>query len=204
MPPLQFAPLRRAAASAARAARPSSRLAPVMRSLPALAQRIQPASSVSRPPASTDRGPASDESTVTDFQSLDVLGGTPVPSTSIDACLWDGFHLNNGVKITNGTGVLLVAGEAFAWRPWKAARVDDGRGEKSVVNKMGVFEVGPEAWGVLGLVWPKPGMSGRVPGNRSEAMLTEWLRSTDSWCWTKHDAIKSSDETSHQQPWHSS
>lgn len=82
-----------------------------------------------------------------------MLGNTPAPSTSIDACLWDGFHLNSGVKITDGTGVLLIAGEAFSWRPWEAS-VD---GKLRLVNGKGQWDVGDEAWGVLELVWPKPG-----------------------------------------------
>jgi hypothetical protein len=81
-----------------------------------------------------------------------VLGHIPSPSTSIDACLWDGFHLDSGVKITGGTGVLLVAGEAFNWRPWEA-----GRGNLKLVNARGQWDVDDEAWGLLGLVWPKPG-----------------------------------------------
>lgn len=81
-----------------------------------------------------------------------MLGGTPAPSTSIDACLWDGFHLNSGVKIGGGSGALLVAGEAFAWRPWEAG------GEMRMVNGLGQWEVHDEVWGVLELLWPKPGM----------------------------------------------
>jgi len=46
--------------------------------------------------------------------------------------------------------VLLVGGEAFAWCPWT------GSG-KRLVNEKGQFEVEDEAWGLLGLVWPKPG-----------------------------------------------
>jgi NADH dehydrogenase [ubiquinone] 1 alpha subcomplex assembly factor 3 len=83
---------------------------------------------------------------------MNVLGNTPAPSTSIDACLWDGFHLNSGVKITGGTGVLLVAGEAFSWRPWMA-----GKADMKLVNGRGQWEVEDESWGLLGLVWPKPG-----------------------------------------------
>jgi hypothetical protein len=73
------------------------------------------------------------------------------------------------VKIVGGSGVLLVAGEAFGWRPWEAGR--DGRGAygagagggkygegKRLVNEKGQWEVGDDAWGLLGLVWPKPGM----------------------------------------------
>lgn len=82
---------------------------------------------------------------------MDVLSNTPAPSTSIDACLWDGFHLNSGVKVVGGRGVLLVGGEAFSWRPWNIT------GEMRVVNEKGQFEVPDEAWGLLGLVWPKPG-----------------------------------------------
>ncbi|TVY35175.1 NADH dehydrogenase [ubiquinone] 1 alpha subcomplex assembly factor [Lachnellula occidentalis] len=80
-------------------------------------------------PRTHDRGPASTEDTQTDFSSLDVLGNTPTPSTSIDACAWDGFHLNSGVKVVGGKGVLLVNGEAFGWCPWEAeGGVAGGRG----------------------------------------------------------------------------
>ena len=83
---------------------------------------------------------------------MDVLSHTPAPTSSIDACLSDGFHLDNGVKI-NGSGVLIVGGEAFAWRPW-------GKGEKRLINERGQWDAGGEGgWGVLEVVWPKPGMS---------------------------------------------
>ncbi|KAM3081988.1 hypothetical protein ACMFMG_004448 [Clarireedia jacksonii] len=114
----------------------------------------RPHATSSRPPPTTYRGPASSETTQTDFASLDVLGNTPAPSTSIDACLSDGFHLNSGVKITDGDGVLLLGGEAFAWRPWLAA---EGKGE-GMVNGKGQWEVGEQAWGLLGCVWPRPGL----------------------------------------------
>lgn len=107
-----------------------------------------------RPPPTQDRGPQSSETTQTDFGTMDIFGNTPVPTTSIDACLWDGFHLNNGVKITEGAGVLLIGGEAFAWRPWGLETL----GRNKLINKKGQFEVGEASWGVFGLVWPKPGM----------------------------------------------
>ncbi|KAI9051402.1 hypothetical protein LZ554_004449 [Drepanopeziza brunnea f. sp. 'monogermtubi'] len=100
-------------------------------------------------PQKHDRGPPSTEDTQTDFGALNVLGSTPAPSTSIDACLWDGFHLDSGVKISGGAGVLLVGGEAFAWRPW-------GHGGKTMLNEKGQWDVAEESWGLLGLVWPKP------------------------------------------------
>lgn len=49
--------------------------------------------------------------------------------------------------------MLLVAGEAFAWRPWEA-----GRESLRLVNGKGQWDVEDEAWGLLELVWPKPGM----------------------------------------------
>ena len=112
-----------------------------------------PAARRSTAPKSHDRGPASEEDTQTDFGNLNVLGNTPVPSTSIDACLWDGFHLNSGVKIVGGQGVMLVGGEAFAWCPWEAEK---SKG-KMLVDGKGRFDVEDESWGLLGLVWPKPG-----------------------------------------------
>jgi NADH dehydrogenase [ubiquinone] 1 alpha subcomplex assembly factor 3 len=82
-----------------------------------------------------------------------------VPSTAIDACLWDGFHLNNGVKITQGAGVLLVGGEAFGWRPWDAGTQGEKAGGKRLLNGKGQWEVDDGAWGLLEVVWPKPGSS---------------------------------------------
>ncbi|KAF4637971.1 hypothetical protein G7Y89_g99 [Cudoniella acicularis] len=107
-------------------------------------------------PRSRDRGPPSTEDTQTDFSSLNVLGNTPAPSTSIDACAWDGFHLDSGVKVVGGKGVLLVNGEVFEWCPWLTAGKGKGEGEMKLVNEKGQWEVGEEAWGLLGLVWPKP------------------------------------------------
>ncbi|KAH8879851.1 hypothetical protein GQ53DRAFT_789033 [Thozetella sp. PMI_491] len=84
----------------------------------------------------------------TDFSRMDMLGQTPVPSTSVDVCMPDGFALNSGAKILGGSGALLVGGEAFAWRPWTRA--------KRLVNAKGQWEVPAEAFGLLGLVWPRP------------------------------------------------
>jgi len=121
-------------------------------------------------PKSKDRGPPSKEDTQTDFGALDVLGGMPPPTTGIDACMEDGFALNNGLRIT-GAGVMLVGGEAFKWRPWvrpgseqstihEGAADDDIKGASSMSGKMknakGQWEADRLAWGALDLVWPKP------------------------------------------------
>jgi len=113
----------------------------------------------SPPPKTHDRGPKSEEKTQTDFSILNVLGDTPPPTTAIDACLSDGFHLDNGVKISGGSGVLLVGGEAFGWQPWEASS-GPTRGDKqsSMVNAKGQWDVEKTAWGVLEMGWPKPGM----------------------------------------------
>jgi len=131
---------------------PTAAISP-RRAFSAKSRFLFPAVRHSTAPKSHDRGPASIEDTQTDFGALNVLGNTPVPSTSIDACLWDGFHLNSGVKIVGGQGVLLVGGEAFAWCPWEAEK---SRG-KTLVDGKGRFDVEDESWGLLGLVWPKPG-----------------------------------------------
>jgi len=99
-------------------------------------------------PKSTDRGPPSTEDTQTDFANLDVLGNTPAPTTSIDACTSEGFHLNSGLKMS-GCGALLIGGEAFRWQPWAQ---QNGK----LKNQKGQWEVGKEVWGLLDLVWPKP------------------------------------------------
>ena len=107
------------------------------------------------PPKSKDRGPPSKEKTTTDFGALNVLGNVPPPTSSIDACLPDGFLLNSGLNVRNGSGCLLVAGEMFNWRPWELG----GQGKIGMVNQKGQWSVDKQAWGVLDLVWPKPGTS---------------------------------------------
>ncbi|KAJ5629006.1 hypothetical protein N7490_011234 [Penicillium lividum] len=112
-------------------------------------------------PATHDRGPQSEESTQTDFNALNVLGGVEAPTTGIDACLDSGFHLNSGLKITGRSGLMLVGGEAFAWRPWKVSegKFEDERAAKAgMINAKGQFELGEEAWGLLSVVWPRPDM----------------------------------------------
>ncbi|KAF4963319.1 hypothetical protein FSARC_8650 [Fusarium sarcochroum] len=86
----------------------------------------------------------------TDFSELDVLGNTPIPSTSVDVCMYDGFGLNSGVTITDGNGVLLIDGEVFNWRPWEA------KGSMNLVNKKGQFELPPNAFALFDLLWPRP------------------------------------------------
>lgn len=82
----------------------------------------------------------------------------PPPTTAIDACLSDGFHLDNGVKVSGGSGVMLVGGEAFGWQPWEAASPNAvGDKKAAMVNAKGQWEAGKEAWGLLEVVWPKPG-----------------------------------------------
>lgn len=116
------------------------------------------------------RGPPSSEQTQTDFAALNVLGGMPAPTAAVDACLDDGFHLDNGMKITDGDGVLLVGGEAFAWRPWNGdaytgtlASGGPGAGTKDrersmgMINERGQFEVAEQVWGLFRVVWPRPG-----------------------------------------------
>ena len=101
---------------------------------------------------------------------MDVFANTTAPTTAVDSCMADGFALNSGLKVT-GAGVMLVAGEAFKWRPWlregrkegtigAGAAGDDNKGVKSVggslQNKKGQWDVAKHAWGVLDLAWPKP------------------------------------------------
>ncbi|KAH6603558.1 hypothetical protein Trco_008333 [Trichoderma cornu-damae] len=86
----------------------------------------------------------------TNFSELNVLGGVPVPSTSVDVCMHDGFGLNSGITISGGDGALLVSGEAFAWRPWEAS------GKMKLVNEKGQFELPGEAFGLFDGLWPRP------------------------------------------------
>ncbi|OAX85284.1 hypothetical protein ACJ72_00346 [Emergomyces africanus] len=94
------------------------------------------------------------------LSALNVLADVAGPSTAIDACLSDGFQLDNGVKITGGDGCLLVDGEVFRWRPWEGCKsygeASGKSGMRAMINEKGQWEVSEEVWGVLKLVWPKP------------------------------------------------
>lgn len=91
-----------------------------------------------------------DSAPTTDFSRMDMLGAAPAPSTSVDICSSDGFKLDSGVSVYHGRGVLLVGGEAFEWQPW-------GR-DMRLLNERGQWEVPEEAFGLLDLLWPRPGM----------------------------------------------
>jgi hypothetical protein len=118
---------------------------------------------------------------------MDVLSDVAVPATAVDKCLPDGFVLHGqgggrngeddeGVRVTiaGGDGALLVAGEAFRWRPWlvnNSSHNETGNGggdagtttrtgktgRRQLVNSRGQVEIDPQAFGVLSLVWPRPG-----------------------------------------------
>ncbi|KAM5432716.1 hypothetical protein MferCBS31731_007430 [Microsporum ferrugineum] len=116
-------------------------------------------SSADLKPKSNYRGPPREEADtkhMTDLNSLDILSGVAVPATAIDACHHDGFQLNNGVRIADGNGCLLVDGEVFVWRPWEAGSSGAAGKTKNFVNEKGQWEVPEGAWGALRLLWPKP------------------------------------------------
>ncbi|KAL9041720.1 MAG: hypothetical protein Q9214_004011 [Letrouitia sp. 1 TL-2023] len=135
-------------------------------------------------PRTTDRGPASKEDTQTDFSSLNVLGNLPAPASAIDACLPNGFHLDNGLKIANGSGCLLVGGEVFTWRPWQRGPTGNpNQAEKSgaMVNRNGELEVPKEAWGILELVWPKPDLLILGTGGRMRQVSRKTREVVGQW-----------------------
>lgn len=109
-----------------------------------------------------DERPRSDETTQTDFGEMNVLGNVPPPASSIESCMYDGFVLSNGVNIRD-SGMLLVGGEVFRWTPWnkdgtqnKSADATE-TAKASLVRLSGQLHIEKESWGILDLVWPKPG-----------------------------------------------
>lgn len=99
-----------------------------------------------------------------------MLRNSYVPATAtISTCLPDGFVLESGSAV-HDAGVLLVGGRAYEWRPWlvrasKAVQKGGSWGgwaasaQRDLVDGNGTWDAGgeEEAWGVLELVWPKPG-----------------------------------------------
>lgn len=84
------------------------------------------------------------------FPSLDVLGSIPPPPSAVEATFADGFLLNNGMEVRDG--VILLNSEVFRWMP-----VQKGGLEESKAKTGGVLELAEEAWGLLDVVYPKPG-----------------------------------------------
>ncbi|KAF2095383.1 hypothetical protein NA57DRAFT_24989, partial [Rhizodiscina lignyota] len=99
-----------------------------------------------------ERAPPSKEETQTDFATMDIMRTFTAPATAIDNTLTEGFVLNNGYTIRDGSGVLIVGGEAFGWRPWMGG----GKEQQKLVNSKGQWDVEQDSWGVLDVVWPKP------------------------------------------------
>lgn len=86
---------------------------------------------------------------------MDVFGGIATPATSVDACVPDGFHLDNGVKTEGGSGIILVGGEAFSWRPWELG--SQGKTIGSLLDtRKGIITFPKETLGLLELLHPKP------------------------------------------------
>lgn len=175
-------------------------------------------------PRHREKNPAPDridKTPPTDISALDVLGSAPVPSTNIEATLPGGFLLNSGLGIFDGAGALLVGGEAFAWRPWLAnASSAAGQGDENnyrLLNAKGQVELPAEAFSVLELLWPRPGMllaRARAPCldhfQRSAKGSTKYLlltlvchgRSTSHWRRTYDPASEPRDETAHRRTGH--
>ena len=90
---------------------------------------------------------------------MDIMSsaGVTVPATSIDACVHDGFHLNNGVQTTGGMGVLLLDGEAFVWTPWNTQQQKPTEiGFGSLLSKRGILDIPISSLGLFSLIYPKP------------------------------------------------
>jgi hypothetical protein len=98
---------------------------------------------------------------------MNVLGSTPPPATGIDATTNDGFAFSNNTKLS-GSGVLLLGGEVYKWRPWlrpgrtEGTITSGGNDSDAITGKLrnarGQWEPAMEGrpWGLLDVVWPKP------------------------------------------------
>lgn len=115
-----------------------------------------PRAHTAKPTPSARLPEAKEDNPGADLNALNVLGNVAAPTTAVEATLDDGFHLDNGLKVRGGDGVLLVGGEAFAWRPWSTR---PSKAKAEMVNRKGQFEVDEEVWGLLSMVWPRPGES---------------------------------------------
>jgi NADH dehydrogenase [ubiquinone] 1 alpha subcomplex assembly factor 3 len=98
--------------------------------------------------SSDNKPPAYDKPT--SFDDLNM--SSPAPSTAVESCSSDGFALNNGVQIRDGSGLFLLGGEAFKWRPWLSPGIQG----KSAF-KGDIWDIPDDSFALLGLSWPRPG-----------------------------------------------
>lgn len=84
------------------------------------------------------------------LSSLDVLGSIPAPPSAVEATYIDGFLLNNGVRVHDG--VMLLNNEVFRWQPALKGGLEENKAKAG-----GMLELVEEAWGLLDVVYPKPG-----------------------------------------------
>jgi hypothetical protein len=99
-----------------------------------------------------DRRPV--EASPDTFSSLNVYEDIPPPGSAIETVFDDGFQFSNHVSFYDGAGALLVDNEVFKWRP-----AERGSEIEKKAMRTGILELGPEAWGMLDVVHPKPGRS---------------------------------------------
>lgn len=114
--------------------------------------RPEPGSSIvrGRPEEETpDRRPV--EAPQDTFTSLNVYEDIPPPGSAIDTIVHNGFVFSNGVRFYDGSGALLVDNEIFKWRP-----TERGSEVERKALKTGILELGPDVWGMLDVVNPKP------------------------------------------------
>lgn len=122
------------------------------RGVPRAAFHARPSLSYQHPPDGHRQAtiPVEDTNRSETLSSLDVLGSIPAPPSAVEATYIDGFLLNNGMRVYDG--VILLNNEVFQWRP-----ALKGGLEESEAKTRGMLELVEEAWGLLDVVYPKPG-----------------------------------------------
>jgi NADH dehydrogenase [ubiquinone] 1 alpha subcomplex assembly factor 3 len=91
---------------------------------------------------------------------------TAEPAQSIDACTAEGaFHLSNGTRTPERTGVMLLGGEAFLWKPWNSLSAAGGNASSrqgaggevaAFLDKRGMLVLPPKTLRLLATMYPRP------------------------------------------------
>ena len=112
-------------------------------------------------PRTTPNFPLEGGSDPKEFLSqLDVFSGLPTPPSAVDSVFPDGFLLNDGQMI-RGDGVFLLSNDVLRWR----ALLSEGELEEAEAKakKTSVLELPDESWGLLDVIYPKPGIVPTLP-----------------------------------------
>lgn len=125
-----------------------------------------------------------------------MLSGLPIPASAVESIYHDGFLLNNG-QLVRGDGVFLLNNDVFRWKALLSSPVKGGtqmaelEAAAGKAKKTGLLELSDEVWGLLDVVYPKPGTLFHIPRKGFVLLISPRDRLIDSRHWSSNPSLTS-------------